>query len=452
MSAKRNFAITSWSLALLLLTLILLIALASTGWLEGGQLPDTQSYLVPFHWPDSLGAIRHPLYGIITLPFGRPPSFGSIAIAHTMLHVAACFALFAGARAARFPAKAAFALSASALLAQGFLIWGRYAIPESPAVSLLLVAVALTLTATRSQRAFNVALVPVALSISLAYTLRPTILPGIIALPGLWALLAARQGVPRTFQKLAVFVLLCAAPFFLQASMRKLVVNDFNIASFGGYQASGLAGLILDDNVVARLPTDIQPTATAVLVARVAGEAAGDVMPTPRNSSGIKSANSISLGYFDFWARNYDYLLTRIGALKGPNESWIDFDKRMTRFSLSVIAAAPDRWVAWIAGASARLVGRAIVFNVTFGVAAVLLLLVYVGGPMLRADPIGPFPGLFEVSLVVVAWIVATAPLSVFMTYPGGRYIDTVSTLLGALPLFLAFELWARDGRRRPSS
>lgn len=438
----------SWSVVLLMLASALTVILLLSGWLAGGQLPDTESYLAALGWPDSLGAIRHPLYGILLLPFGRPPSFAAIAAVHTVIHVGACFVLFAGACVARLPAKAAFSLAVSAMLAQGFLIWGRFAIPESPAVSLLILTVGLTLAASRSHRSYKLLLIPIMLSIGLAYTLRPTILPAIIALPTLWAVLADRRKTTRIFQKVTVFALVCATPYLLQAAVRKLVVNDFNISSFGGYQASGLAGLILDDNIIARLPHDVQPTASAVLETRRAGELAGDVMPTPRNSSGAQSVNSISLGYFDFWARNYDYLLPRIGALRGPTESWVEFDKRMMRFSLGVVIAAPDRWASWIAGASARLVGRMIVFNVTFCVATILMLLVFIFRRLFGVAPIVPIPGFLELSLVVVAWIFATAPLSVLMTFPGGRYIDTVSALLAAIPLFVALELWPKRRRQ----
>ena len=433
-----------WFWALVLLALAMAVVLAATGWLAGGPQPDTEAYLAPARWPDMLGAIRSPLYGFLLLPFGRPPSFATIAFAHTALHIAACLALFAGARAAGVPAMAAFALGASALFSQGFLVWGRYAIPESPAVSLLLMAFALTLAASRSERWFALAFIPAAIAAGLAYTLRPTMLPAIAVLPPLWAVFAARRQAPRIVPRSLAFALACAMPFLAQATVRKVMVDDFNMVSFGGYQMTGLAGQIIDDSVIARLSGDTQQMAADILAARQAGEKAGDILPVPPNSSGVRSINSIALGYFDLFARNYDAVLIRIAALQKPDESWIAFNKRMMNLSLAILVAAPERWGAWVAGASARLAGRAIVINATFGVAVLLAAAMFAAGPMLRAGPAGSMPGFIEIAIVVAAWIAATAPLTVLITYPGGRYVDTVSMLLAALPLLLALGLWPK--------
>ena len=59
-------------------------------------------------------------------------------------------------------------------------------------------------------------------------------------------------------------------------------------------------------------------------------------------------------------------------STRKPGESWVDFNRRLMRFSLLVIRAAPDRYAAWLVGATTRLFGR----SVTTNLPAVLALLV----------------------------------------------------------------------------
>jgi hypothetical protein len=50
--------------------------------------------------------------------------------------------------------------------------------------------------------------------------------------------------------------------------------------------------------------------------------------------------------------------------------------------------------------------------------------------------------------VVVGIYILAAAPLSVLLTFPASRYIDTAAILLPALPFYAAFHLVG--ARRKP--
>ena len=186
-----------------------------------------------------------------------------------------------------------------------------------------------------------------------AYVLRPSFVLLIVALPALYALLRAiRQDAFRPARAAAILVL-AAAPFLAIATLRATTVGDFNIVSFGGYAMSGLTTLILADETVARLPDDVRPFAAQVLAARRAGEDSGRFIGIPRNAGNVRSFYSAALGYFDVLARTHDDMIYEIiTPTRGASESWVDFNRRLMRFAIAVVRASPERYAAWIAGAS----------------------------------------------------------------------------------------------------
>ncbi len=63
-------------------------------------------------------------------------------------------------------------------------------------------------------------------------------------------------------------------PLFACLRCGRGCVKDFNIVSFGGFQMSGMAALVLDEDIVARLPAEMRPEAASILLAREQGERA----------------------------------------------------------------------------------------------------------------------------------------------------------------------------------
>jgi len=419
---------------------LLMIVLSIIGTFSGKVARDTASYFAPLASNNPWGEWRHPLYGTVASWFGgSPTTAGNVALAQGILHVAATLAIYLGARAGRIGSVGALCLSLAALFSQSGLFHLSFLLPESPAISFLLFAFAGTLAATRSETAFRLLIIPIGLATGIAYIMRSSLLPAIVAVPALWYLLAVRNGRAGRASRAILLAFAVALPFIVQSSLRWKSISDFNIVSFGGFVMSGMAGFMLTADVVDRLPEAVRPTAQAVLAARTSAEDAGRIARTPLNSAGERSFVSAALGYFDIYARSYDdFVWFEIGKLRAPQESWVSFNQRLTTFSIATITAAPLRWLAWVGGATSRLAGRMIVTNAPM-LLAVAALLVAAMTAFVRRTGLGPSAAdLAPVSAVALAWLASTGPLIVLITFPATRYIDTAAVLIAAVPALLA--------------
>jgi hypothetical protein len=373
---------------------------------------------------------------------GSATSPGYVAIGQALLHAAATLIFYIGARAADVGRVGAFVLAVVALFSQSGLYHLRLVLPEAPAIAFLLIAFGGTLAASHPGNRFALLLLPTAIAAGIAYLLRPSVLPAMVALPALWWLLAARNGHTRRVLRTLLLALALATPFLLQSAFRQARVGDFNIVSFGGFQMSAMAGFMIAPEIVDQMSEPVRSTARAVLAARQAGEESGRVARTPLNSAGERSFISAALGYFDVYARSHDDLLYgQIVGLKGGDETWVAFNKRLMDFSVATIAAAPLRWIAWVVGATSRLVGRMIITNATMLVVLAVLLVVSVPAIMRRTQLGSTRADLMSVCAIALAWVASTAPLTVLVTFPATRYIDTAALLIAAPPLLLAIAL-----------
>jgi hypothetical protein len=421
----------------------LLLTMAMLGMLSGGISPDTASYFITETSPNPWGEIRHPLYARLASWLGGSAiSPGYVAFGQALLHAVATLVFYLGARAADVGRVGAFVLALVALFSQSSLYHLRLVLPEAPAIAFLLIAFGGTLAASHPGNRFAVLLLPTAIAAGIAYLLRPTMLPAIGALPALWWIFATRNGHTRRAIRTALLTLVLVAPFLLQSAFRLARVGDFNIVSFGGFQMSGMAGFMLTPEAIDQMFEPARSTARAVLAAREAGEEDGRVARTPLNSVGERSFVSAALGYFDVYARSHDDLLYgQIIRLKRADETWVGFDRRLMSFSVATINATPLRWVAWVVGATSRLVGRMVVTNATMLAVLAALFVVSVPAATRRTQFGCTRADLMPVCTVALAWIASTAPLVVLITFPATRYIDTAALLIAAPPLLLAVGL-----------
>ena len=76
----------------------------------------------------------------------------------------------------------------------------------------------------------------------IAYLLRPIFLPIIFAVPIFLSYFAKKS---KKLRYAALGLVFAALPFLGYSSFRAAVVGDFNVVSFGGYQASPMAALLL---------------------------------------------------------------------------------------------------------------------------------------------------------------------------------------------------------------
>jgi len=169
-----------------------------------------------------------------------------------------------------------------------------------------------------------------------------------------------------------------------------------------------------------------------VLARRAGLEAAGAAIAIPVNSTGKRSFISVAIFYFDVLARTHDPVLwDAIAPQQRPDEDWPAFNRRLQRFAIAVVRNAPVSYAAWILGASSRLIGHALVLNPSFLAAAAALLL------LARRKAPGGAPADRRVLIVLVgAYTVGTGVLTVLITYPASRYVDSAAMLLAALPFY----------------
>ena len=415
-----------------------------SGWTTPWINPDTVGYLAVAPYPEFYTQQRLPFYGwLVSFLGGEKSSFALIVWLQLAVHVGAAMVLYISIRSLTDRKAAAVALFLPALLSQSFLIFGRGVSPEALAVSLALIAMAATLLAVPGQR-WKWFLLLAAAAGALACLLRPIFLPLLVMLPLLFCVVSRITGRRVAMHRPVALLLLSAVPLVAYAADRARHTGDFQLVAFGGFQMSAMAGLLVSEDVAQRLPAPERALAMQVLAARKQAEDAGRVLRTPVNSVGERSFVSAAAGYFDIYARTYDDLLYgEIAKLQSAGESWGDFDRRLQRFALSTIAAAPERYAAWVVGASARLVGRMIVTNAPFVLASVALLSMVLL-MFWRPERIRHLHGSTDTLLViavVAVYVLAAAPLAVLITFPASRYIDTAAVLLPALPLFAAIRL-----------
>jgi hypothetical protein len=407
----------------------------------GGWKPvitfDTGGYIGIHGFPAMFDQERAPYYGwlayVVSLGSGN---YAAVPAIHLAVYLAATWLFVIELRRFGLSALAGLAAGATLLFANSLLIVTRDVHPESLAISAALFAFAGTVHLATGERG-RWAWIAVLAGSGLSYALRPSFLPLIVALPALFLCLRAVARRPFAIGRAATILVLSALPFLGIGSLRYSLVGDFNIVSFGGYVMSGTAALMLSDDIVARLPDDVKPLAAEILKERRAGEDSGAFIGIPRNASDVRSYHSVTLAYFDVLARTHDDMLRITGAKRRAGESLVDYNRRMIRFSLAVFRAAPDRYAAWLVGASSRLFGRSFVTNLPAALALVVIVLawpwrlLFRGETIVHPDSRADFPVL---GICAILWLAASAPLTVLIHAPANRFIET-SSLLVAAPL-----------------
>jgi hypothetical protein len=426
---------------LLALTGLSLIVLAAAGGFNAQITPDTAGYLDVGPFPAALAQERVPLYGrLIDMVDSGSRSFAAVPALQTALFIVATWLLVFELRRFGVSGLAVLSVAVALLFSNSLLLIGRTVHPELPAIACALLAVAGTVRLA-GPKPPRWAAVLVLFGAGLSYLLRPNFLPLIFVLPVLHAGLRALRG-ERPFTAWTGVILVAATlPFLVFAGVRALTIGDFNIVSYGGYQMSGMATLMLSEPVVARLPERDRALGARLLAARTAAEEAGRAIGVPRNSSNQRSFVSAALAYFDVYARTYDEMLPLVQQQRQPIEGWVAFNRRMMGFSLAVVRAAPLRYAAWVAGATQRLIGHAIIANLPLMLAVIVMLVVWPWRLFVhrtvRLPPAQP-ADMPVMILLAAAWLAAAGALGVLVTFPATRYIDTANLLLAPLAIYWA--------------
>lgn len=424
------------------MTALSIAVLAALGRFAPQITNDTAWYLELHGFPAMLQHPRSPLYGwlVAALDLGHG-SFLAVPAFQIATYVAACWLLVMQLRQYGLSRAAALSLGAALLFSDALLMDAHLVHPELFAITCGICAVAGTvhLAGLRS-RWWSWLLV--GLGAGMSYIFRPSFLPLVAVLPVLFLFLRAIRGAALRWSRAAAICVVSALPFVGIASLRAVTVGDPNIVSFGGWVMSGMAVLMLSDDIVARLPDDVRPYATEVLAARRAAEESGRMIGIPPNSGGVRSYSSVALSYFDVLTRTHDDVLFNITLpTRGQSESWVAFNRRLTHFSVAVMLAAPGRYAMWVIGASGRMLGGSIVTNLPAMLAIIVVAVVW-PWRLLAKNRVGVTPSSpldFPV-LVILAllWLVAGGVLTVMLHAAGTRFIETASMMVAS-----GFIYWA---------
>jgi hypothetical protein len=426
----------------ILLLVLFTTALALFGWFNPVEFPDTVSYVAAAALSNPWGEARHPLYGWFLKAlsdFGIGIAF--IPAIQFFIHVVAVIALLYAAISYGLDRFAAFAIGGAVIFNQCLVIWGHAVLPEMPSVSLLVLSFATIILAIKNRWFWPMALL-FGISLGLSYILRPIMLPAVVVLPILFGILSKMATKEWRFGRMLLLIVLAVTPFIAQSAYRYQKVGDFNIVSFGGFGVTGMTAQLLTPDVVDRLPEVHQPLAKQLLEAKQKGIDEQIVMPLFRNSVGQRSFQTTALDGFDALSRNFDEIMWgQAVKLKKTDESWVAFNARMGALNGAILRSLPERWALWVVGASARLVGRLMTYNVTFLLACAAFGLVAITNALRSGSALagGAGESWTPLVLIVAAWVLCTTPLTVLAAFPALRYIDTGGIMLAALPLYGLF-------------
>jgi hypothetical protein len=422
-------------------------------------VPDTQSYLFPFEWPDLLAQQRTPFYGLFVAALGGAKTgFKWIPLAHAIPLAGATLLFYHSARVWGVSGPAALALTLPIPFSNAVLLYLNSVHPE--VLSIACTVVALAAVILFSARPRFIWLILCGASIGFGYLLKPALLLFIPVLPVLYFLLARLHGETRFGEVLRHSLKLIVATSFVflaYGGLRAAKTGDFNIVSFGGFASVGMSGLMLTPATVEKLPDRHRALAKNILIERERLANAGTMLPIPLNSQNQRSFVSAALGYFDVLARSYDNVVFSIVApLQADKESWIAFNARLQDFTVAVIKAEPFSYAAWIIGAATRVVGLITVANASFMVATIVLIGLFLATVAAgRADTLETNVGLArEVTfllIVVGAYTLASTIPMLLMTFPARRYVDMAGLLLASLPILGVIRLTSTiNGSRGP--
>jgi hypothetical protein len=443
----RRTELDTGTRVLLCAVAIAALLMAALGNFSPELLPDSGGYLDLPGWPGFLSWPRTPFYGWFVQALGGEGAFPAIPALQFLALSLAAIALPSAARRFGMSHDAAIALALPIPFGNAALLFTNDVHPDILAVALALGGIAFVLRICATQRTRVAAASALVGCAGLAYLLKPAFLAFCGVLPLLALLLLRSRGVSlrQAIARAAVLGLLVSSPFLAYAGLRHAVVGQFHVVSFGGIASSGLAGSMLRPETVDRLPPEHRDLARHVLGERDRLASEGKMLPIPLNSRNERSFLSTALGYFDVLARNYDNVVFAIVMpFVQPGRDWMEIDRQLQSFARAVIVAEPAHYAAWVAGATARFIGMATVLNLSFGLAAVSLVLVFLGSTMMGRLPVAsPAPDPTDASrdwapllLVVGAWTLANYLPAVLVTFPARRYVDIAGLLL-ASPLVL---------------
>lgn len=333
--------------------------------------------------------------------------------------------------------KAASSISFGLIFSNSLVLYGNNVHPELLSISLIIFSIAgAILMSTKSNKFLTMAFT--ALCVSFSYLIKPAFITFFIFTPLIYYYLDYTN--ENRLRRAMLLFLLCSSSFFVVSIFRYQILGDFNIVSFGGYQMTGIAGLMVDKGLVLSLPIEMVDSAKYIIEKKDFLVKNLSILAIPQNSIGEVSFVSAALGYFDILARNYDSIVYGItGDLKMPNETWVEFNSRMQRFSVEVISSKPLYYFSWIVGASARFVGRVIVINLPLMLSVIGIIFALFLPSSGRKIISFNLKKKEIICLIIIPLIYtfSSGILSILVSFPASRYIDTSGIMLSGFFIFV---------------
>ena len=419
--------------------LVACATLIAFGGTRAAIVPDTASYFRVGALPGALAQPRTPIYMWLTGPLYFNGFVELIPWLHLMAFVSATLLLEWQCRLSGFSRTGVVSVCLALMTSTALFKITNQIVPESLALSFGLSSLAATLCSARSPRS-GYPLLGIFLATGVCYLLRPIYLPLMLALPALHYFVSRNE-----FKKIATLAVLIAAalPFILFSSVRYHYYRDFNVVSFGGYQASAIASFMLTPDLINRLPVKARHEASRILALRTTAENAGTTIGVPKNAEGERSFASAAIVYPDALARSYDDVLSLNGTIREKAETWLEFNARLMKTDIAVFKSAPLSYADWVVGATARFVGHAIIINPSMLIAVSLLVLsLLLSGSGIGPDVQGDVKLMTAIALAIVF---GGGLLSVTTSFPAQRYIDSASVLLSAIPFLFFVKLMGRS-------
>jgi hypothetical protein len=439
------------------------VVLAQCGRLRPEHVPDTSSYTNhPLGNPDAaLRQIRtcgYPVFLKVLRPLGS--DYRAVPIAQFLCHAAAVVVWMTAMFAWRCPPWQA-CLTASGVL------WSntqwRYVgtlAADSLALSLAVLTIGLLLLVLQKPRQWTRSVL-LCLLLLACYQVRPAYLFLVPLLPLIapflnWLLNSGSSFNWRESLRLAAGVaVLSFVPLMAFCGLRWAVVGEFRPVSFEGYNACGVVGQFLEEDLAESLPTELQPLAREALAKRRSLVRAGEL------TDHITTSYMTIEGRFD----TMTWLVFAPAARELAQDDLVRTNSLLSSLAQSIVIQRPGYYAIWLLKAAIR--GIYMIFSQLLLNPFVLLslgssLIVYYWIVVLRrkrqltSEPAATGPAADMVSamlLIAVCFAGCKLALVMITTPPLGRFMEAAAVFFPAtLAAALAQRIrWARDFARDSS-
>lgn len=429
-----------------------MLAVAGVLWRTGKLAPqvvrDTVGY-ANFPWDSLRGALTsirtpgYPAFLKLASLFG-----GDHAVVPTlqMLAYFGAAAVFLAALR-RAAASTGIALAAASSLLYANILHGYVETVATDTLAAALGILACAATISFSVRGGVLSGLLLILSATAAWLVRPAYLFVIVLCPVL-AVLASSVVTPATRRSrwgLLIRVgLMVVLPLLAYCGLRQVVVGQFGIVSFGGYNLVGITGQFLEEGDLPRLPEDLRPIAAAALEHRVNEAPRGPYAAEPRLHY-LRMENDYDPTIWSDFVPAAEHVAGDGQPINGP----------LRRLGTALLFQHPRDYAVWVVKAT-RQGAKKLAWDFLDNPVALFVVGLLVGAVLCRllfaADSWPVFePGLKL--LVGLALLYALLNLAVVIPVcpPLGRFTDAAGVFLGT-PIFAGLVSIVMNGERRASA